>query len=200
MTSEIPPYGMRAYAWFFTKHGTKEAFSQAELDWMVSQSMKKKIFALLLKSGWIQKKDHTSYTCVAPEKVMNNLLEFKVPEIMKKASRDYAFTGNSAIEIWSDFVYVQRGIEKSPYFIKVLQKDIKYWSDFFNKNNTPHYISQGSTIGEYVILIPVNKIGSIKQKGIKVESLKETIKMAHAHEIYKYAYHYMRKKYGTAAA
>ncbi len=55
MINEIPPYGLRAYALFFSKHGSREEFRQSELDWIVGQSMKKKIFALLLNSGWIRK-------------------------------------------------------------------------------------------------------------------------------------------------
>ena len=61
---------------------------------------------------------------------------------MKQAEKPYAFTGLSAIEIWSDYSYVQRGIEKSPYFIKVLKKDIAYWKRFFNSNNIPNYIKK----------------------------------------------------------
>src|SRR3989339_782368 len=131
MISEIPQYCLRAYALFFTKHGSRELFKQSELDWVVSQSMKKKIFYILLKSGWIKKASRTSYKCVQPNMVFKGLLEFKVPEIMKKAKRPYAFTNLSSVEIWSDYAYVQRGIEKSPYFIKVFKKDLRYWKEFF---------------------------------------------------------------------
>ena len=59
--SEIPGYGLRAYALFFSRHGSSESFSQNELDWIVGQSMRKKIFSLLLKSGWIRKVSRNSY-------------------------------------------------------------------------------------------------------------------------------------------
>ena len=49
-------------------------------------------------------------------------------------------------------------------YIKVLKKDLKYWKDFFNKSNIPNYVNQGSTIGEYVILIPVEKLKSVDVK------------------------------------
>ena len=45
MTNEIPQYGLRAYALFFTRHGTEEQFGQTDLDWIVGQSMKKKNFS-----------------------------------------------------------------------------------------------------------------------------------------------------------
>lgn len=193
---EIPQYGLRAYALFFSKHGSNETFMQSELEWIMSESMRKKIFALLLRAGWIFKVSRQEYKCISPEKVMNGLLEFKVPKIIKESKKVYAFTGLSAIEIWSDFSYVQRGIEKSPYFIKILKKDLAYWKEFFNKRNVPNYVREGSTIGEYVILIPVSEIMFEEKDNLKVDKLKETIKIAKDNEMYSYAYNYMRKKYG----
>ncbi len=198
MIYEIPQYGLKAYAFFFFSHGTKESFKQSELDWIVSPSMKKKIFALLLKAGWIRKETRNSYKCISPEKAIKGLLQFKVPELIKESKRPYAFTNLSAVEIWSDFSYVQRGIEKSPYFIKVLKKDIKYWKMFFNQRNIPNYINKGSTIGEYVILIPIKKIKAVEKEGYKVEPLKQTLKIAKSNEMFAYAYKYMEEKYAAA--
>lgn len=198
MTIEIPQYGLKAYALFFTKHGLNEEFSQSDLDWIVRQSMKKKIFSLLLRSGWIKKASRDKYICISPENAIKGLLEFKVPTIIKKSERKYAFTDLSAIEMWSDYSYVQRGIEKSPYFIKVFKKDLSYWKMFFNKFDIPAYINDGGTIGEYVILKPVNSLRFVEKDGYKVIYLPETIKLASANEIYSYPNNYMRRKYGYA--
>jgi len=200
MISEIPQYCLRAYSLFFTRHGPREQFRQSDLDWIVSQSMRKKIFSILLRAGWIVKASRATYKCMQPETIVKGLLEFKVPYVIKKASRPYAFTNLSAIEIWSDYSYIQRGIEKSPYFIKVLSRDLKYWKEFFNKKNIPNYLKEGSTIGEYIILIPVTGIKFANKDGLKVEQLNEALKTAKTNEMYSYAYSYMRKKYGTASA
>jgi len=200
MTTRIPQYGLKAYALFFSKHKDKEEFKQSELDWIVGQSMKKKIFSLLLKAGWIKKQSYNTYICINPEIVIYSLLEFKVSQIIKEAGKDYAFTNLSAVEIWSDYSFVQRGIEKSPYFIKVLKKDLKYWKNFFNSYNIPNYINQGTTIGEYIILIPVKKLSFVEKEGYKVESLKETIKLARLNEMYLYAYNYIKNKYQNVTA
>ncbi len=199
MITEVPQYGLRAYALFFSKYGPRETFKQSELDWIVSVSMRKKIFSLLLKAGWIKKENRETYKCIEPNKILNGLLDFKVPEIIKETSKPYAFTNLSAIEIWSDYSYVQRGIEKSPYFIKVLKKDLKYWKTFLNKNNIPNYINQGSTIGEYIILIPVNKIKVYDKDGLKVETLNKTLEIAKNNEMYAYAYKYIKEKYEPSA-
>ena len=200
MYNEIPNYGLRAYALFFSKHGLQEEFSQSDLDWIVGQSMKKKIFSLLVNNGWIKKVSSNSYKCVKPEIILMGLLEFKVFQIIKETKKPYAFTGLSAIEIWSDYSYIQRGIEKSPYYIKVLKKDLKYWKTFFNRHRVPNYVHAGSTIGEFVILVPVEKINSTKKDEVYVEDLRETEKIAKANSFYAYPHNYMRKKYGKIAA
>lgn len=183
----------------FSKRGVHEGFRQSELDWIVSVSMKKKIFSLLLRSGWIKKHQDGTYTCTSPSDVMRGLLEFRVPEMMKNAKKEYAFTKLSAVEIWSDFSYVQRGLEKSPYFVKVLRKDLRYWKSFFNGNGIPNYVESGTTIGEYIILVPVGALPECDEKnGFKVDSLKETMQYAKSNDIYAYASEYMENKYGGA--
>ncbi len=193
---ELPYYGLRAYALFYSKYGSRELFKQSELDWIVSINMRKKIFSLLLRAGWIKKISRQEYKCVNPDSVFKQLLDFKVPELIKESTKPYLFTGLSAIEIWSDFSYVQRGREKSPYFIKILKKDLRYWRAFFNKRRIPNYINEGSTLGEYIILIPVEKLSFVEINGFKVESLKETMKQAKNNEMFFYAYNYIKNKYG----
>ncbi len=199
MTIEIPQYGLKAYALLFSKHGVRGEFRQSELDWIVSVSMKKKIFSLLLRSGWIKKHPSGTYSCTNPSDAIKGLLEFRVPELMKSAEKEYSFTMLSAVEIWSDFSYVQRGMEKSPYFIKILKKDLKYWKEFFNRNEIPNYVRSGTTVGEYVILIPVNSLSFEEKSGFKVNSLKETVRYAKSNDAYSYASEYMESKYGTSA-
>ncbi len=199
MTVEVPQYCLRAYALFYSKFGSREEFKQSFLDWIVSPSMRKKIFSLLLKSGWIKKASRSTYKCVPPSKAISELTRFRVPDLIKKADRKYAFTGLSAVEVWSDYAYVQRGIEKSPYFVRVLKKDLDWWQSFFNKHNIPNYVNKGSNIGEYVILIRAEQVGFVEKHGLKVDSLKKTMKYAKSNDIFLYAYNYMREKYGASA-
>lgn len=199
VTNEIPQFVLKAYALFFTRHGTEEQFGQMDLDWIVGQSMRKKIFSLLLRAGWIRKKSRDSYVCVSPEMAVRGLLDFKVPGAMGTAEKPYAFAELSAIEIWSDFSYVQRGREKSPYFVHVLRKDLNYWKSFFSKKNITFYIDHGATIGEYVIIKPVSRLKAVQKDGFSVVSLSETERIAKSNEVYCYAYDYMRRKYGNAS-
>ena len=199
MTIEIPQYGLKAYALLFSKHGVQGRFRQSELDWIVSISMKKKIFSLLLRTGWIKKNADKTYSCLNPSDAIQGLLEFRVPEIMRNATKIYAFTQLSAVEIWSDFAYIQRGFEKSPYFIKILRKDMKYWKEFFNSHEIPNYFHSGMSVGEFVILIPVSSVSFEEKDGFKVDSLKDTRKYAKSNDIYSYASEYIENKYGAIA-
>jgi hypothetical protein len=196
MTLEIPQYCMKAYALLFYRHKTTDEFGQSDLDWLVSSSMRKKIFSLLLRAGWVRKKSKSTYQCEDPTRIFLRLLDFRVPEMIKSSEKEYALTGLSAIEIWSDYSYTQRGKEKSPYFIKVLKKDLGYWKSLFNRHGVPNYIKEGTNIGEYAILIPVDKIDCVEKDGFKVEKLRETLRIAKSNRMYEYPYNYMRSKYG----
>jgi hypothetical protein len=196
MTMEIPFYGLRAYALLFSKHSSDEEFDSSDLDWIVSESMKKKIFALLVAGGWLVKIKRNLYRCRPPQDIIHSLMEFKIPRLIRESERPYAFTGSSAVEIWSDYCYVQRSMEKSPYFIKVLKSDLEYWKKFFHKTRIPTYVNDGKIIGEYVVLIPVEKIDQVQAHGISVEPRSVTMKYAKANSMYAYAYGYIQGKYG----
>jgi len=196
MTVEIPQYCMKAYALFFSRHKTADEFRQSDLDWLVSASMRKKIFSLLLRAGWIRKNSWDTYMCEDPAKIVVGLFDFRVPGIIKNSKRKYALTGLSAIEVWSDYSYTQRGKEKSPYFLKVLKKDLNYWKSLFNRNSIPNYVNEGMNIGEYVILAPADRFDCAEKDGFNVDTLKETLKAAKSNKIFEYAYNYMRRKYG----
>ena len=196
MTAEVPEFCLRAYGLFFSLYGVDKSFHQSVLDWIVSQSMKKKIFSILLRAGWLEKKNRKEYVCKKPEIIMRGMLEFKVPDCMKKAERKYAFTMGSAVEIWSDYCYIQRSREKSPYFMYVEENDVNYWKNFFSKWRIYYYFGDGRTIGEYVIIIPVKKVEAVERNGLFVEQLQNVMRYAKENEMYAYAYEYMKKKYG----
>ena len=80
----------------------------------------------------------------------------------------------------------------------MLAKDIPYWKSFFNKEGIPHYEHSGTTIGEYVILIPAETITNEEKEGFKVDSLPETLSYARSNEVFDYATHYIERNYGDS--
>ncbi len=191
---ELPAYGLRAYAVLFSRHGLSERFGQGDLDWLATPAMKKKIFSLLSRAGWIKREKRGEYRCESPEKAVRGILEFKVPELLKQAALPYALTGLSAVEVWSDYAYVQRSIEKSPYFLKVLKKDLKKWQKYLNENGVPNYVKRGATIGEYALLFPVEKLRFAEKDGLKTDPKKDALAFAEKNELLRYAYEYMKRK------
>ncbi len=196
---EIPEFCLRAYALFFSTYGTQRQFQQSALDWIVSQSMKKKIFAILVRAGWLEKKARSRDICKNPEIIMNQMLDLKVLDCMKQAQKKYAFTRASAVEVWSDYSYVQRSREKSPYFILIEEKEKKYWKVFFSKHGIYYYFEKGATIGEYVVLIPLKKVDGVEKNGVFVEPINKVMNYAKENEMFEYAYLYMKEKYGEAS-
>jgi hypothetical protein len=63
----------------------------------------------------------------------------------------------------------------------------------------PSYVNKGSTIGEHIILVPVNNLDVVEKDGVKTEPLKKTMRQASTNELHDYAYKYMKRKYGDAA-
>ena len=87
--TEIPSFALRAYALFLLRHGTAEDFNQQDLAWIVSEPMRKKIFSVLLRAGWIGKTGRATYRCIEPKIVFRNMLQFRVPDIMKMAKKPF---------------------------------------------------------------------------------------------------------------
>ena len=195
MTKEIPKYALRAYGLLYTKYGADEEFSQDSLNWIVSSSMKKKIFSVLLNSEWIIKKSKRNYVCVNPKTVFNSLFLFKVPDILKKSEKEYCYTKMSAVEIWTDFSYIQRSWEHSPYFIKIKETDLDYWKIFLSKQGIPLFIKEGSFIGEFIILESQRKLRCSKHNEFPVENLNTVVKFCQNNSLFEYPLAYLKKKF-----
>ncbi|MEK6921472.1 MAG: hypothetical protein AABX82_06305 [Nanoarchaeota archaeon] len=69
-----------------------------------------------------------------------------------------------------------------------------YWKRFFSKYHVYYYFEKGGTIGEYVIIIPVEKPVFVEKEGIKVEPKQVTMKFAEKNEMFAYPYRYMKKQ------
>ena len=198
MTKEIPSYALRAYGLLFTKYRLRP-FSASALNWMVSEAMKKKIFWVLKESKWIEKSGSDQYVCRQPKQVFKELFEFKVPTALKQVVKAWRFIGMSAVEIWTDYSYIQRSWEHSPYFIEVEQKDIKYWKKLLSAKGIPYFMKNGSSIGEFVILMPVKKIKINIHNDANVMSIKETFEYCKENAFTEYPLAYLSKKYHLKA-
>jgi len=195
MTKEIPKYALRAYGLLYTKHSTEEEFTQDSLNWIVSSSMRKKIFSILLKSGWITKRSKRRYVCIGAEKIFNALFKFRVPDILKKSEKEHCYSKMSAVEILTDYSYIQRSWEHSPYFIKIKEKDLDYWKDFLSKQGIPFFIKEGSFIGEFIILEPKKKLNFFIHKDFPTDNLSDVVKFCQHNSLFEYPLAYLKEKF-----
>lgn len=192
----MPEYALKCYGLLYTKYGTEE-FDQGSLSWFLSEPMRKKIFHVLTKEGWLRRVGRGRYACVRPEEVFRRQFEFKIPEIMMAAERSWCYTKASAVEIWTDFSYVQRSWEYSPYFIKVAKRDIHYWRRFFRANGIKVFVREaGSAIGEFVVLDPVEKLDCVTCAGSPVDSLEDVARFCEENSsTFEYPLAYLARKH-----
>jgi hypothetical protein len=195
MAQEIPKYALRAFGLLYIKFGNKISFSQDAFNWIVSSSMRKKIFSVLLKSGWIKKKSKKEYLCNEPSDIFYSFFEQRVPEMLKSSKRDYCFSRMSAVEIWTDFNYIQRSFEHNPYFINVKEEDLDYWKDFLASQNIAYFINEGTFMGEFVILLPKKNIEFVSHKENPVEKLEEAVAFCQGNSLFEYPLAYLVKKF-----
>jgi len=101
----------------------------------------------------------------------------------------------SAAEIWTDFSYIQRSWEHSPYFIKIKDSDLDYWKQFLSKNGIPFFMKEGTFIGEFIILYPQRSLKCSVHNGFPVERLVDTIKFCQNNSLFEYPLAYLKKKF-----
>src|SRR5437879_13482182 len=101
------------------------------MAWLVSRSMVKKTLHTLEHAGGIRRVEKGSYVCKNADDIFESMVEFRVPGLLSRAGMRYAYTGASAVEVWTDYSYIQRSWEHSPYFVKVLRSDLDRWVSYF---------------------------------------------------------------------
>jgi len=195
----IPKYIQQVYAVLWNKFGENE-FSTKELiflDLFMSKNMKKKVLFLLNKNGWIKRKTRSKYVCVNPKIVFETFFKPVVIELLRSAKTKWCFSRLNALEIYSNFSVEHRSWMSSPFYIKVLKRDLKKWINLFKKHDITVFINEGKPeFGEYVILIPKNDFVVKIMDNYPVEPLEDVVKFAEQRSFeFEYELNYLEKKY-----
>ncbi len=199
MIEPIPVYGEQAYSILYNRFGG-QPFSPGYFKWFLSPQMSKKTVYLLQKKGWITRVGRAQYACAKPERIISGMVEFKVPALLEKSGKKYSYTKMSAVEVWTDFTYLQRSWEHSPYFLKVLKTDLRFWKSYFK----PHYIKSfvnktGQALGEFVVLIPVEKLDPTVYNNKPTDKIEAVAAFCKQNiETFEYPLAYLVKKFGLA--
>jgi len=198
MTEPIPVYAQQAYAILYNRFAD-QPFNSDYLAWFLSGSMVKKILHILEKKKWIQRVRHGSYVCLKPDEVFKNMVEFKVPKLLDETGKMYAYTGASAVEIWTDYTYIQRSWEHSPYFIKVLRTDVESWIQHFRAHKMNVFIREAKpAIGEFVVLFPREKLDFEVYNGKPVDRLNDVVRFCERNiDAFEYPLAYLKNRFGV---
>jgi len=196
MTEALTKQEFLLYSLLFLKFGKKE-FDSSSIRWYFSRQMLKKLIFNLVESGWLKSIRKGVYACAKPEEVVVGIFEPKVEGVLPESGLSYCFTQASAAEVWSDETYVQRSWEYSPFFVKVLKKDLRQWRQFLDSKGVRFFVGAPSNIvGEFVVLVPVNSMKIVTHDNKPVEPLRETIKFCESNkDSFEYVLAYFSDKY-----
>lgn len=198
MTEPVPPYAQEAYAVLRARFGS-DRFPSSYLSRYISDAMVKKTLHALETAGWIERIERGTYVCVDPDDVFRSMVAFRVPGILEGAGMPYAYVEASAVEVWTDYSYVQRSWEHSPYYVRVRREDVDAWTDLFRRHRVTVFVDEARpALGEFVVLRPEDHLDYTEHGGEPVQPLGEVVRYCEEHiDAFEYPLAYLRAKYGV---
>lgn len=196
----ISKYAQKLYGLLWNKFGENVFYTKQLnfLDIFMSKTMKKKLLFILNEQEWIERIGRGKYICLNPSVVIGNFFKPKVLSLLKKTKMKWCFSALNALEVYSDFSVEHRSWISSPFYIKILEKDLKKWIKLFKKSEIPIFIYEGKPqLGEYVVLIPKKTFNVKIINDHPVETLEEVIEFTKKRSFeFAYELNYLGEKYG----
>ncbi len=198
MTEPVPAYAQYVYAILHARFAS-DSFGSDYLQWFVSSTMAKKTLHVLEKAGWIKSAGRGRYVCIASAEIFRGMIEFRVQGLLQDAKMDYSYADASAAEIWTDYTYIQRSWEHSPYYVRVLRSETKRWISYLRGHRIKVFMNRAKpSFGEFVILEPRAELRSDTHNGLPVEPLEEIVRYCEEHlDSFEYHLAYLRQKMGV---
>jgi hypothetical protein len=196
MTEPIPTFAQQAYAILYNRFGD-QPFESKYLGWFLSKGMVKKTLHILEKRHWVKRVRKGSYVCINPDEIFRSMVQFRVPALLKEAGKKYAYTAASAVEVWTDYSYIQRSWEHSPYFVKVLKKDLKSWIHYFREHKVNAFVKDAKpALGEFAVLFPEERLNPEIYGGSPVDKLNEVVRFCEKNiDAFEYPLAYLKSKF-----
>lgn len=196
MTEPIATYAQEAYAILYNRFAS-DSFPSDYLSWFVSKNMVKKTLHVLEKAGWIRRVEKGKYVCVNTNEIFKSMIEFKVPRLLQEAGRKYAYADASAVEVWTDYSYIQRSWEHSPYYVKILRSELNDWIEYFRKHRVKVFVNKAEpSLGEFVVLRPQERFAYEEHDNLPTEPLDAVVKYCERHiDAFEYPLAYLRAKF-----
>jgi hypothetical protein len=196
MTEALTGQEFSLYGLLYLKFESRQ-FGLDSVRWYFSRQTLKKLVFNLVKSGWLKRAGRGVYACISPKEAVSGLFEPMVGKALQESNLGYCFTKASAAEVWSNETYIQRSWEYSPFFVKVLKKDLPKWKQFLGSKEIKFFTDAPSnTVGEFVVLVPVASMKIDFHNSKPVEPVQETIGFCEANkDSFEYVLAYLSDKY-----
>lgn len=195
---------LQIYAILLNKFGERK-FSTKELkflDLFMSKNMKKKFIFELSEKGWLIGEERGNYRCISPKVVFESFFKPKIMNLLKNTKLRWCFYGLNALEVYTNFSVDHRSWMSSPFYIKVLKKDLKAWLTLFKKNDINAHLNESKAeFGEYAVLMPLDDFRCKNVNNYPVESLENVSNFARQRKFeFAYEIDYLGEKYGIRTA
>jgi hypothetical protein len=195
---------LQIYAILLNKFGERK-FSTKELkflDLFMSKNMKKKFIFELTEKSWLIREGRGNYRCISPKVVFESFFKPKIMNLLKSTKLRWCFYGLNALEVYTNFSVDHRSWMSSPFYIKVLEKDLKAWLTLFKKNDINVHLNESKAeFGEYAVLTPLDDFRCKIISNYPVESLENVSNFARQRKFeFAYEIDYLDEKYGIRTA
>jgi hypothetical protein len=99
--------------------------------------------------------------------------------------------------VWTDYGYIQRSWEHSPYFVKVLRSDLDRWIGHLRKHKVKVFTSKPEmAMGEFVVLKPSGGFAVEMHNGLPVDPLTSAVAYSEKHiHTFEYPLAYLQAKF-----
>jgi hypothetical protein len=175
------------YGWMYEAFGTKE-FTMNEFKVVFPSPQHAKVIYDLEKLHFINRINRGKYRVIEPDEFIHDIVKYNLKQenILDQAKRKYAYCDSDAVAIWSDGYY-WTGYTKGfkPIHIRVLKKDLNYWTDFFDTYGVEYVIvnDNKTLFGLTFILHLTNKLKIEEKNGIFVIPLEQVLEFCRSNEL-----------------
>lgn len=196
MTEPVPPFAQKAYA-ILRARFSDDTFPSSYLARFISENMVKKTLHVLETAGWIRRVERGKYVCNPPDDVFESMIAFRVPELLEEADWPYVLAEASAVEVWTDYTYIQRSWEHSPYYVNVRNEEVEDWKNHFRDHRVTVFVDDAQpALGEFVVMRPKDELEGVEHEGVPVEPLETVVEYCEDHiDAFEYPLAYIRAKH-----
>ena len=190
----------KMYGWLYTTFENK-TFSIDDFKMIFPSPQPAKSIHDLIKLDFMIRVKRGRYKVVQPKDFVKKIVKenLETEAVFKKSEKKYAFTNSTAVSIWTDGYYwtdFTKGFK--PIHLNILKRDVKYWEEFFRKNNT-EYVFKGENktlFGLTYVLHPKEKLIIENKDGDFIVPLKNIVEFCQKNiYLYRPALEYLDKKY-----